>query len=292
MTTLAADWQRTQYNSGAAVAPIYPGVIRARKYIDVAENQYDLSTHHNPDEFEIVIPADGLVEIDYLPVDNPQLDPVLEIWSGSRKSGNQFEKVTGTGALTGYQVRVYPGQQSLDFSTDRAGELAYVTVSTAGSVVTASALNRVFAEIRAMQLAMSTGSGGGGESYAVISGEDIPADSFVYFALDSGTLKCYLAKSNDSTMCAVGYVAVAASTGAIATVIFSGIQTTIGNRRNATIPTGAVLFLSKNPGHLTWSTDADQAYNLDATDARIKLGVYFSANVGRISIEPNAVWSD
>lgn len=291
MTTLAADWQRTQYNSGASVAPIYPGVLRERKYIDVAENQYDLSTHHDPDEFAIVIPADGLVEIDYLPIDNPQLDTVLDIWSGTAKSGNQFEKVVGSGALTAYQVRVYPGQPWFDFHTDRAGDTVYVTISTAGSVVTASAMNRIFAELRAMATAISTGSGGGGSTYDIEAGEEIPADSFVYIALDGTTLKCYLAESDNQSHYAIGYVATAASAASMATVIFEGIQTAVGTRRNVTIPSGAVLFLSKNPGHLTWASDTDQAYNLDYSDARIKLGVYLAANIARINVDPNPVWS-
>jgi hypothetical protein len=88
----------------------------------------------------------------------------------------------------------------------------------------------------------------------------------------------------------VGYVATAASTAATATMIFEGIQTTVGTRRNVTIPTGAVLFLSKNPGHLTWTGDTDQAYNLDYADARIKLGVYLAANIARINVDPNPVW--
>ena len=288
----AADWQRTQYNSGATVSPIYPGIIRERKYIDVAENQYDLSTKHSPSEFEIIIPDDGLVEIDYLPLDDPLLDSVMEIWSETGKTGNEFSKVAGSGTLTEWQVRVYPGQPWLDFSTDRAGESAFITIHTAGSVVTASMINRLFAEVKAIETGLAGGSGGGASSHDVTAGEDIPADSFVYFAMDGTTLKCYQAENDDSTKYAVGYVATAASSGATATVIFDGIQTTVGTRRNVTIPTGSRLFLSKNPGHLTWIGDTDEAFSLTSTDARIKLGTYLNGNIARIDVDPNPVWSD
>lgn len=285
MSGTAADWQRLEYNSGAAVTAMYPTPVMARKYRDIGENPYNLAEYEDIEQ-EIVIPADGLVEIHYLAISNPLVDTYLDVWTGAGKTGTQFTKVTGSGALTAYQVRVAAGKQSLDFHTDRAGELAYVTVRTAGSVVTATMMNRIFAELRALA------SGQGQVStFVATAAVDIPADSLVYFSYEDSTIKVRLSQNDDSTKYCRGYVGTAASTDSDVTVTFMGVVTTIGDARDTFPPDNATLFLSHNPGYYTWETDTDENYSLIPTDARQKIGFHISQGNGFISIDPNPVWS-
>lgn len=285
MAGTAADWQRLQYDNGSTVTPIYPTAIRARKFRDIGENPYNLAEYEDIEQ-EIVIPADGLVEIDYLPISNPMIDTYLDVWTGSGRTGTQYTKVTGSGSLTSNQVRVTAGKQSLDFHTDRAGELAYVTVRTAGSVVTATMMNRIFAELRALSQ-----NSGQTSSYTGVAAETIQDDSLVYFSYEDSEVKVRLAQNDDPTKYCRGYVGTGASTDEDVTVVFGGVVATIGTARDSTPPDNATLYLSHNPGFYTWNSDTDEAYALLETAPRQRIGFHVSQGNGFISVDPDPAWS-
>lgn len=276
----AADWQRIQYNDNAAITPIYPATLRARKYMDLMEDQYNQGSAETIN-LEVTVPPDGLVEIDYLPVSSP-VGTALRVYTDAGKT-SEMDKITGNAALSANQVRVYPGQPFLDFHTSLSGDTVYVTVQTAGSVLTATTLNRLYAELSAMSAANTLSS-----ALEVTAGELIPADSLVYFAYESGDIKCYLADNSDDAKCARGYVSTETALGATATIIMSGIVTNlIGVARNETVPDNTSLFLSNEPGFYTWTTDTNATYKLGEGQVRQYVGYHIHGQTGYIHVIGN-----
>lgn len=280
--TLQADWQRILYGSGEPVTPIYPGAIRERKFIDVLENPYDPTSNIPSITQYVVIPEDGMVELDYLPYDSPTSDALIVRDTG----GTALQAITGNGSLTATQYRVYPGKPCIDFDPSVAGQTFSVTIRAAGSVVTASIMNRLFSEIRAMASSSSISA-----SYTVTAAEDIPADSLVYFTYEDGAVKCRLAVNTDVDKYARGYVATAASSGAGAVIVMNGMVTGIGSLREFAPPDNASLFLSKVAGYYTWIGDGDTTYNLGDGQARQYCGFHINSGIGFIHVVGNPFYA-
>lgn len=271
------DYERYVFTDLPLTA-IWPKVKVARRFIDMLEDPGSPSTTIST-ELAVVVPPSGKIDLWYDPADSPILDAYLDVWTATGQTGTQFTKVTGTGVLGPYEVRVFPEHPSwIDVSTERADETIYITLVTSFSSMSATWANRLEREVNAMATSFS-------EFYykAAVATEAISADMLVKVYHDGVTLKMRLGDATDPENWPNGYCPSAVSNGAIGYFRRFGDVASFGTSRTPP-PSGVKLFVSKAPGYYTWLTDSNSTYNLDTGNAKIEFGDTYDGNNGMINL--------
>lgn len=244
----------------------------------------------------VTIPAVGangdcMVDTHMIPAGPPSDSAYL---SCVRVSDSQaFTATKGSGSLTGFQMRVYPGLSWIDFHPDRAGDIVTITYKAGWSQASASLIRRLLSELNALETAfipIYQGNQVGMPTISATASADIVKGTFCDVFLSGSTLKLRACTTGNPS----GYANVAIPNGNVGNIIVSGLVTTFseaGDLRNGTPSENSFLFASqKVNGAHTWAGDGNASYNLSSGQKEVVVGRYYGGNTAYILCNQYTRW--